>query len=366
MTNTRSKKLLSLLLALVMVIGLLPMTALAADAEAVPQEDTTITVDVTAQSGGAFLDKPQMGVDVSDSLAESYGYTDKVTDGVSALDVLVRAHELRYLDAFNSTTKDNYLAVDGDGTVTKAFGNDVTNPFGFVVNGEVPTGAVNEAAIADGALVEFYVCQTEIGVDSYLLFSTSATNSNRVAALSRTANHDVSLYIYGYIPGSSGDGAGLNRMPMQGMQPCLIDSDSGAVKDIGTVSDGNGMVTVRFPAAGEYYLSAYDPNVSEVSASIMPLVKVTAYAAPIVKDIKLYEDDEAFEAGQELDVWDAPFDGTKLEGNSITVPDYLYYVYVATSFDGVDDGAYAGRSTVTIDGNKHSILYYKGSGMSAW
>lgn len=83
------KRLLSLLLILVLLLGLLPSAALAAN---------SATVDFTVQAAGAFLCAPQFKVEVDSNLAESYGYTDKVTNGVSALDVLVKAHELLYTD----------------------------------------------------------------------------------------------------------------------------------------------------------------------------------------------------------------------------------------------------------------------------
>ena len=90
------KRILSLLLVFIMLLGTLPVSAMADEGtqEPVTPPPTTVTVDFTAQAEGAFLCAPQFGVEVSSGLAESYGYTDQVTDGVSALDVLVKAHEV--------------------------------------------------------------------------------------------------------------------------------------------------------------------------------------------------------------------------------------------------------------------------------
>ena len=70
------------------------------DGAAVNGNGASAAVSLAVQAGGAFLCAPQQGVSVSGNLAESYGYTDAVADGVSVLDVLVYAHELVYGDAF--------------------------------------------------------------------------------------------------------------------------------------------------------------------------------------------------------------------------------------------------------------------------
>ena len=49
-------------------------------------------------------------LEVSSDEAEKFGYTDSVS-GVSALDVLVKAHELIYDKNFTAETKDDYLVV---------------------------------------------------------------------------------------------------------------------------------------------------------------------------------------------------------------------------------------------------------------
>ena len=50
--------------------------------------------DVYKRQENMFIMVPTR-VEVSSDLAERYGYADDVTDGVSALDVLVKYHELR-------------------------------------------------------------------------------------------------------------------------------------------------------------------------------------------------------------------------------------------------------------------------------
>lgn len=72
-----ASRMLALLLSLMLLAGMLPTTASAADGAS----ETTVTVDLTAQAEGAFLMAPQFDVAVSSNLAESYGYDDQVTDG---------------------------------------------------------------------------------------------------------------------------------------------------------------------------------------------------------------------------------------------------------------------------------------------
>ena len=94
--NSYFSRILVILIAVMMVFTMMPSMAFAdvegnagAEATGVTSTPTTAKVNFTAQAAGAFLIAPQFGVEVSSDLAESYGYTDQVTDGVSALDVLV-------------------------------------------------------------------------------------------------------------------------------------------------------------------------------------------------------------------------------------------------------------------------------------
>ena len=99
------KRILSLLLTLVMVVSLIPTTVWADDPSAV-----TAKVNFTAQAGNAFLIPPQFNVEVRSDLAESYGYTDSVpqAENVSALDVLVKVHQIMLGDLFTEETKNTY------------------------------------------------------------------------------------------------------------------------------------------------------------------------------------------------------------------------------------------------------------------
>lgn len=107
------KKIWCLLLAVSLVMSMTPAMAFAEDGENTAA--STATVTFTSQADNAFLHGPQLDTAVSSDLAESYGYQDSVTDGVSALDVLVKAHQVKYGEAFTADNASDTLAVNEDG-----------------------------------------------------------------------------------------------------------------------------------------------------------------------------------------------------------------------------------------------------------
>ena len=99
------------------------------------KEAKTIHATISMQAENMFIMVPTR-VEVSSDLAERYGYKDAVTDGVSALDVLVKYHELTFGEDFTKDSKSDYLVVS-NGTITTVNG-EKTSAFSFAVNGEFP------------------------------------------------------------------------------------------------------------------------------------------------------------------------------------------------------------------------------------
>ena len=139
-------------------------------------EEYTITVEQAApaavkvtlrsQMVGAYLHAPQE-VEVSALDAEKYGFTDAV-EGVSALDALVKAHELAFGEAFTKDTAGEYLAVSSSGWISKIF-SVKTYACGFYVNGGYPNDGtpasfgggyngtmVTNTPLLNGDVVDFY------------------------------------------------------------------------------------------------------------------------------------------------------------------------------------------------------------------
>ena len=287
------KRALSLLMSLVMLVSMLPTTAWAAD-ETETTTPTTVNVDFTAQAKGKFLIPPQFNVAVSSDEAENFGYKDNVTDGVSALDVLVKAHEIIYgADKVATTLEVN------NGGIARIFGEKTYN-CGFTINGEQPhnnilvddtyapggksyTGYnIAQAEVENSDVLEFYIYQDSSALDYYPLYKQNGKNC---AELSVKPGSDVTLTLDGYYIGYYG------CVPMQtlekfeqieaieGAQFAWVAENKGAAKVTNisnAISDENGAVTFTAPAAeGTYYLTAYMPTGTHATPLVMHLLKVT-------------------------------------------------------------------------------------------
>ena len=283
------KRVLSLLMAFVMVISLLPATTRAAE-----NNEATVTVDFTAQAEGAFLCAPQFGVEVSSQEAENFGYTDSVTDGVSALDVLVKAHEIIYGANFQNSTN-AYLVVPDTGFVSKLFGTG-TPANGFTYNGGYPNDGTESAyggyngttvttqAVVNGDNLEFFAYQDNIHYSDMLgWFCQNGVFTNTVTAKPSASVKLVlksSSYMggYGYRDAEAMHAFGS---PAAGAQLAWVDVTEGTLTDIeGAVTDADGKVTLTMPPAeGTSYLTAYMPTADiedRRSPLIMSLTKVVA------------------------------------------------------------------------------------------
>ena len=264
----------------------------------------TATVDFTAQAAGAFLLAPAKNVTVSGDLAERYGYTDTIQPeaGVSALDVLVKAHELIFGEAFTAETKDTLLNVSASGTASVIFG-EATMSNGFMVNHMYPhdgTPAVsgggyngtllNNTVVKDGDLVEFFILQdTSFWLDSYGWFEQNGAYTRTVTAEAGKAaelTFKSAYFMMGYsykdlaamiAGGSATESAKLSTVNMQ----------TGEMTDItGAVTGEDGKVSLTFAKPGEYVITAYMPKneITENDASplILSLTTVTVSEPTIV------------------------------------------------------------------------------------
>ncbi len=291
------KRILCMLLALVLAASLLPAGALAADGGA-GESPASATVDLTVQRGGAFtlvaLDEP-----VSAGLSDAYGLTDAVADGVSALDVLLRAHEKLLGDAFTAETVGDYLALGETGFLTKAFGEETGN-VGFAVNGAMahdgvlkddeyaPGGkgytgyAVTQAKVGTGDLLEFFFYQDSYCLDHYPRLMRGDAAVREIAAkpgssVAITVEGYCFAY-YGYVPMEALI-AYDQLAALDGAKLAWVGAD-GALTDAAAVGeDGAAALTVP-ETEGSYLLTVYMPadEIKDHYATpvIMPLLRVTA------------------------------------------------------------------------------------------
>ena len=287
--NEGGKKLLCVLLTVLMLFCMIPSAAFASEAE---DNTQAVSIDITVQDGSEFLLATQKKVSVSENLAEEYGYGDHVTEGVSALDALVKAHELIYGEQFNEETAPEYLQVDNGGTIRKIFAKDTT-AVSFAVNGDYPydpdsdygakgyTGyMVNEAPLTDGGDVEFFMIQdTYMYSDFYTYFEQ---NQERITEITASVSEDISLNLQGYIYAYGGAYTGQDRVnqgrlgAIEGAKIGLMNEETGQVTQINdVVTDENGDFTISFDKPGTYYVTAYGTNADFMDAPlIMTLLKV--------------------------------------------------------------------------------------------
>ena len=264
----------------------------------------TATVDFTAQAAGAFLLAPAKNVTVSGDLAERYGYTDTIKPeaGVSALDVLVKAHEMIFEEAFTAETKNTLLDVSAAGTTSVIFGTE-TMANGFMVNHMYPhdgTPAVsgggyngtllNNTLVKDGDLVEFFILQdTSYWLDSYGWFEqngaytrTVTAEAGKAAELTLKSAFFMMGYTYKDLAAMIADGSAT-----EGAKISMVNMQTGEMTDItGAVTDKEGKVSLTFAKPGEYVITAYMPEneITENDASplILSLTTVTVSEPTII------------------------------------------------------------------------------------
>lgn len=257
------------------------------------KEAKTIHATISMQAENMFIMVPTR-VEVSSDLAERYGYKDAVTDGVSALDVLVKYHELTFGEDFTKDSKSDYLVVS-NGTITTVNG-EKTSAFSFAVNGEFPcdkngeyntqygyTGyTISQTPVAEDDTVEFFFYQdTSMYMDYYTWFTD--TDGNRLDTFTVQAGTDFTLgmdgYMYAYGGGLKPEdrvthGAALDP---EDIQICTVGEDGTLTPVEGKIIGENGQVTLSFAAAGSYVLSAMGDEFTNIFSPWLP---VTVTAAP--------------------------------------------------------------------------------------
>lgn len=169
------KKVFALLLGLLVVFSMMPSKAFAANDTAGKTGSGAagaVKVTITSQANQQFFHAPLVDTDVEAGLAESYGYTDSVKDGVSVLDALVKAHVTKYGAEFTKEKAAEKLAVDGAGNVTRCFGEE-TDDSGVMINGKLSETAPAATKVSGGDRLEFFRYASAEKKDMYTGFSGS-------------------------------------------------------------------------------------------------------------------------------------------------------------------------------------------------
>lgn len=271
---------------------------------------TTAEVTIRSQAAGAYLHGFAEKQTVASDLAEKYDFTDEV-DGVSALDVLVRAHELTFGEAFTKETAKDFLVVGSSGFITTIFGEKTGN-CGFTINGSVPhdgvlkddsyapgkksyTGyTVAQAEVNTGNVVDFFLYQDNSALDNYPIWEKADAKLDSLTIKPKAA---VNMTVMGYCIGYYG------CVPMEALedleqvsalesaQLAWVDAKDGKLTDIsGAVVAEDGTVSFTAPETdGTYYLTAYMPKAEIKDNYATPIV---LSILPVTVDVNAVEEAE--------------------------------------------------------------------------
>ena len=182
---------------------------------------------------------------IASNLAESYGYRDLVEDGVSALDVLVHAHELVFFDQFTPENATDFLAISDANWVTKRMGEESLN-LAILVNGKQAAGSdgkglmINQTKVADGDYVTFGVYEdAAYYLDKYVWLETA--DGKPLTGQTFYANTDLDLVVKSNYA-AYGDPVEV----VEGAQLATMDMKTGKVEAVtGKISDKDGKITLH-------------------------------------------------------------------------------------------------------------------------
>ena len=240
-----------------------------------------VKVTLRSQMVGAYLHAPQE-VEVSALEAEKYGFTDAL-EGVTALDALVKAHELAFGDAFTKETAGEYLAVGSSGWISKLFG-EKTNACGFFVNQGYPNdGTPSSFGGYNGTMVTNTPLLSGDVVD-FFTYSDVSYWSDYYTWVDAPAEMHVGQEVTATVTGFYASSAYLHKTPaelkaaakaLEGAKLAWVDPETGAVTVIeGAVTDKNGQATFTVADSFTGYLTAVSNDDEEVYALMNPTAKV--------------------------------------------------------------------------------------------
>ena len=242
-------------------------------------EVSTAEVTIRSQAAGAYLHGFAEKQTVTSDLAEKYDFTDEV-DGVSALDVLVRAHELAFGKDFTKETAATYLVVDGS-AVKKLFCMETTAN-GFAVNQGYPNDGtaspyggyngtmITNTKVNDGDVIDFFTYQdTTSWLDNYtwVAVPTEVVEGEDITVTVSGISYAMKGYLY-----KTPDELKAAAKPLEDVQMAWVDPTTGELTKIeGAVTDESGKAT--FKATGKdvtKYLVATGEDVTETPVIMNP------------------------------------------------------------------------------------------------
>ena len=346
-------------------------------------EEYTITVEQAApaavkvtlrsQAAGGYLHAPQE-VEVSALEAEKYGFTDAV-EGVSALDALVKAHELAFGDAFTKETAGKYLDVGSTGWISKIFGVE-TYACGFYVNGGYPNDGtpanngvgyngtmVTNTPLLNGDVVDFYIMSDENRYSDYYTWVDAPAEMYVGQEVTATVTGFYAMEGYRYKTPAELKAA---AKPLKGAKLGWVDPETGNVTVIdGAVTDKKGQATFTVADGFTGYLTAVNNEDAKVYALLNPTAKVKE--VPVVTldlkglhsaqlaSLKLYTYTDGVKGDVDLLAGKSTVaDGYKLKYADVKLPAGNYWV------QGYNEaGQYNGGIVVTVTADTTAITFQR-------
>ena len=332
-----------------------------------------VKVTLRSQMAGGYLHALQE-VEVAANTAEKYGFTDAL-EGVTALDALVKAHELTLGDAFTKETAGEYLAVGSTGMITKIFG-DGTSACGFCVNQGYPNDGTESSyggyngttfvntSLVNGDVVDFYVMSDrDMYSDYYTWVDAPAEMQVGEEATVTVTGLMISWEGYKYKTPAELKAA---AKPLEGVKLAWVDPETGAVTVIdGAVTDKKGQATFTVTNGFTGYLTAVSNGDEEVYALMNPTAKVKE--TPVVTldlkglhsaqlaSLKLYTYTDGVKGDVDLLAGKSTVaDGYKLKYADVKLPAGNYWVegYNAA-------GEYNGGIVVTVAADTKEITFQR-------
>ena len=260
------KKLLAALLAIVMMLGLLPLSALAADGEI----EIVLSYFSFDDNGFPIARKT---LTVAPGLSEEYGYPDVYYGAsVTALDAIVAAH----IEVFGEGGVADNLDVTSAGYITNFMG--IGSDFAFFINGVLPGAGAGLIRLNDGDVVELVAMQdTDFSSDAYIWFELDGDRTDRITvgtgetcALALAGVDFVMWGAWGAFPAEFDEYAVVIDMDILSAPGVAIFDGTGIFEE----SDDYGGVEVVFDAPGSYYLTAVGETYDE-SPLMGPWLEVT-------------------------------------------------------------------------------------------
>ena len=331
-----------------------------------------VKVTLRSQMAGGYLHAPQE-VEVSALEAEKYGFTDAL-EGVTALDALVKAHELVLGEAFTKETAGEYLAVGDGGWITKLFG-EKTNACGFFVNQGYPNdGTPSSFGGYNGTMVTNTPLLSGDVVD-FFTYSDVSYWSDYYTWVDAPAEMHVGQEVTATVTGFYASSAYLHKTPaelkaaakaLEGAKLAWVDPETGAVTVIeGAVTDKNGQATFTVDDSFTGYLTAVSNDDEEVYALMNPTAKVKEipmvtldlkglHSAQLAS-LKLYTYTDGVKGSVDLLAGKSTVaDGYKLKYADVKLPAGNYWV------QGYNEGGqYNGGIVVTVAADTTAITFQR-------